>query len=74
VAVTPIFSGPGRPFIRRTLTPEQIRENKQEMDITVGKVDSELDARYNSMTEAQREAYYVHPNLVTRVKRWFQRD
>ncbi len=38
------------------------------------RIDAKKDARYASMTPEQREAYYVTPNLWTRIKRWIQRD
>jgi len=34
--------------------------------------EAEEDAKYNSMTDEQREAYYVRPSFLTRVKQFFK--
>ncbi len=35
----------------------------------VNEILSEQDARYDAMTEAQRDEYYMKPSLKTRIKK-----
>jgi hypothetical protein len=34
-------------------------------------VEAKEDSRYDAVTEAQRDAYYVNPGVWTRFARWF---
>jgi hypothetical protein len=36
---------------------------------TVDEIVSKQDSRYDSMTEEEREKYYMKPNLLTRIKK-----
>jgi hypothetical protein len=40
--------------------------------MNVDRIDAAEDAHYDAMTETQRDAYYVNPNLKTRVRRFFR--
>ncbi len=58
--------GRGGPKI---LTPEQ-RMNME--DVEQEKVDhvvAKQDARYDAMTDEEREKYYMKPNLMTKIKK-----
>ena len=38
----------------------------------IDKVLAKQDARYDSMSEEEREKYYMKPSLVTRIKKAFR--
>ena len=48
---------------------EQIRNKAGVEEIKVEQVEGQEDARYDAMTDAQREAYYVNPSLWTRLRK-----
>lgn len=35
----------------------------------IGEVLSKQDARYDAMTDEERERFYMKPNLITRIKK-----
>jgi hypothetical protein len=54
---------------KKVLSPEQ-QLNRDELGQE--KVDEEVakqDARYDAMTPEQRDEYYLHPGLLTRLKK-----
>lgn len=56
---------------RTSATPrpeQQIKSAALEQE-KVNEVLAEQDARYDSMTEEEREKYYVKPSLKTRIKK-----
>lgn len=54
---------------KRTLSPEQVKNNEQLGEEKVDEMVAKQDAHYDAMTEEERDAYYVHPNLMTRIKK-----
>jgi hypothetical protein len=59
------FGGRGR------LTPraDQIQNKQGVEEIKLEHVEDDEDARYDAMTEEQREAYYVNPGLWTKLRK-----
>jgi hypothetical protein len=53
---------------REIPTAAQIDANDR---VVEGEWSEKEDAKYASMTPAQREKYYVHPNLWQRLKRFW---
>ncbi len=53
----------------RTLSQEQLINNETVVQDKVDQVVAKQDARYNSMTEEEREEYYMHPSLMTKIKK-----
>jgi hypothetical protein len=51
-------------------SPVQIRNSRALEEMHESKVEAEEDARYDAMTEAQRDAYYVNPGVWSRIARW----
>jgi hypothetical protein len=52
-----------------TLRPEQQMDSAALQQETVDEIVSKQDSRYDSMTEEEREKYYMKPNLLTRIKK-----
>ena len=46
-----------------------IRRNANLRQFEDQKIEKKEDARYDAMTDAQREAYYVHPGLWTKFRK-----
>lgn len=58
---------------RRTApTPQQLRDDGASEAMKIDQRNQVDDARYDSMTDAQRDAYYVHPNVRTRLQKWLK--
>jgi hypothetical protein len=55
----------------RGQTSEQISEDEAIDGKFVAEHEASDDARYDSMTEAQRDKYFVHPGLFTRIKQFW---
>jgi hypothetical protein len=53
----------------KTLSQEQLINNETVQQEKVNQVVAKQDARYNSMTEEEREKYYMHPSLMTKIKK-----
>jgi hypothetical protein len=53
----------------KTLSQEQLINNETVQQEKVNQVVAKQDARYNSMTEEERERYYMHPSLMTKIKK-----
>ena len=53
----------------QTLRPEQRMNNATLQQEKVDEIVSKQDARYDAMTEEEREKYYLQPNLTTRIKK-----
>jgi hypothetical protein len=62
------FGGRGRRG-RETLRPEQQKESAALQQEKVDEIVSQQDSRYDSMTEEEREKYYMKPNLLTKIKK-----
>jgi hypothetical protein len=56
-------------FGRRWRTPEQRMNSATVEQEEIKKVLSKQDARYDSMTEEEREKYYMKPSLMTKLKK-----
>ncbi len=56
---------------RRSATrrPGQQMNDTAVVHENVNKILSKQDARYDSMTEEERNQYYMKPNLITRIKK-----
>ena len=54
---------------RAPLRPEQVMNNATLEQEKVNEVVSKQDARYDAMTEEEREKYYMKPSLMTRIKK-----
>ena len=54
---------------RPTPTPEQQMNRATLEREKVGEVLSKQDARYDAMTDEERERYSMKPNLITRIKK-----
>ncbi len=53
----------------QTLRPEQQMNSATLQQEKVNEIVSKQDARYDAMTEEEREKYYLKPNLLTRIKK-----
>ena len=60
------FGGFGRGG-RKVLTEEQIHSRDDLQQEKVDEVLSKQDARYDAMTEEEREQYYMKPSLKTKI-------
>jgi hypothetical protein len=60
-----IFGWRGRVVLR----PEQRMNNETVEQEKVNEVVSKQDARYDAMTDEERERYYMKPKLTTRIKK-----
>ncbi len=67
----PIFGGRGGGLGGGRVVPSeaQIRNKAGVEEIKLEHVEGQEDARYDAMTDAQREAYYVSPSLWTRLRK-----
>jgi hypothetical protein len=63
-----IFGGGGRGG-PRTISPEQLINNETVEQEKVNRVLSKQDARYDAMTDEEREKYYLKPTLKNRIKK-----
>jgi hypothetical protein len=52
-----------------TPRPEQQLNSATLQQEKVNEILAKQDARYDAMTEAEREQYYVKPSLMTRIKK-----
>jgi hypothetical protein len=52
-----------------TETPKELAEDK----VALQERDEHEDERYESMTPQERDAYYVHPSLLARFRRFWGR-
>lgn len=53
----------------KVVSPEQQKENAELQQEKVDGIVAKQDARYDAMTEEERDKYYVHPNLITKLKK-----
>jgi hypothetical protein len=56
----------------RTISPEQLKNNEELEQEKVDEVLAKQDARYDSMTEEEREKYYLKPSMMTKIKKAFR--
>jgi hypothetical protein len=71
VPVTPFRRG----FLGRSRaapTPEQQMNDAALEQEKVNQVLAEEDARYDAMTDEEREKYYVKPSAMTKFKKYFR--
>ena len=61
-------NGPGRRG-PKTLNPEQQMNSAALQQEKVDEIVSKQDARYDAMTEEEREKYYMKPSLKTKIKK-----
>jgi hypothetical protein len=54
-------------FKRGDLRPDQVRGAKALEDVKIDAINAKEDSRFDTMPDAERDAYYVHPNLRTRI-------
>jgi hypothetical protein len=52
--------------------PQQFSDDAALEELKVDKFIQTEDSRYDSMTDVQRDAYYVNPNLRTRFRKWMR--
>jgi len=59
-------------FVRgnRMQRPDQIGNKTEAESMKVDEVTSNADARYDAMTDEERQAYYVNPSRGTRMKKF----
>jgi hypothetical protein len=50
-------------------TPEQVKSSAALEQDKVDNLVAKQDSRYDAMTEEERDKYYVHPNLITKIKK-----
>lgn len=61
-------------FVRKTPpNPTEVQNSNAVEEMQLDQVESAKDARYDAMTDAQRDAYYVNPSLKTRIGKLFGR-
>ena len=61
-------------FVRKTPpNPTEVQNSNAVEEMQLDQVESAKDARYDAMTDAQRDAYYVNPSLKKRVGKLFGR-
>jgi hypothetical protein len=53
----------------RMMTPAQMKNSQELQEEKVDKIVSKQDARYDAMTEEEREQYYMKPSITTRIKK-----
>jgi hypothetical protein len=53
----------------KRLTPEQQMNSAALQQEKVNEVLAKQDARYDAMTDEEREKYYLKPNLFTKIKK-----
>jgi hypothetical protein len=54
--------------------PTQLKNSDALDEMKVDKINAAEDSRYDAMTDAQREAYYVSPSLSTRLRKRFKKN
>jgi hypothetical protein len=61
-------------FVRgnRMQRPDQIVNTTEAESMKVDEVTSNADARYDAMTDEERQAYYVSPSRGTRMKKFLR--
>jgi hypothetical protein len=64
-----ISAGAAEEAVPRCTPPEQIAASDALGQDNVDNLVSKQDARYDAMTEEERDKYYVHPNLITKIKK-----
>ena len=60
-------------FRARGTTKQQSKHPHDEQslsDMNVERIESAENDRYDAMTQAERDAYYVNPTLLTRMKKY----
>ena len=58
-------------FGRAPRRPDQVLNDEEAEQDRIDHVVAREDARYDSMTDAEREKFYVHPGPWTRLMRFF---
>lgn len=53
----------------KVVSPEQQKENAELQQERIDGIVAKQDARYDAMSEEQRDKYYVHPNVITKIKK-----
>jgi hypothetical protein len=61
--------GGGLSHAPKRLTPEQQMNSAALQQEKVDEVLAKQDARYDAMTDEQREQYYLKPSLFTKIKK-----
>jgi hypothetical protein len=56
----------------KVVSPEVQKNNAILNEDKVDHLIADQDARYDAMTEEERDKYYVHPNLFTKIKKAFR--
>jgi len=59
-----------RGAMRSRRRPEQALNDQEAASIAVQHAVSKDDAKYDSMTDAQRQAYYLRPSRFSRLMKW----
>ncbi len=59
-------------FKRGPLRPDQVRDVEASEEVTIDAINAEEDSRYDRMSDSERDAYYVHPNLRTRIAKFIR--
>ena len=54
--------------------PTQLKNSEGLDEMKVEKINATEDARYDAMTDAERDAYYVNPSLSTRLRKRFKKN
>jgi len=68
-----VFFGGGRQSAPpKVPTPEQIKSADALGQDKVDDLVAKQDARYDAMTEEERDKYYVNPNMLTKIKKAFR--
>lgn len=52
--------------------PQEILDDAALEELKVDRSNQTEDSRHDSMTDVQRDAYYVNPNLRTRIRKWMR--
>jgi hypothetical protein len=63
-----IFGG-GQRGGPKVVSPERQKANAALGQDEVVDINAKQDARYDAMTEEERDKYYVHPNVFTKIKK-----
>ena len=50
-------------------SPEQVRNDGEVAAMAVERAVAKDDAKYDAMTDAERQAYYLRPSLFSRLKK-----
>jgi hypothetical protein len=53
----------------RTLSPAQLKNSEAVQQEKVDEVLAKQNARYDAMTDEEREKYYLKPSLATKIKK-----